>query len=173
MEVPQKGSAVLAWSEAELGRPGRSQWLLQAGTRRAPSSDMVQFSPMHQSKPWCLGRLVISVSVLEDVTFQLEEQVLRSSCTYFPPSQFSLLQPCWWHLFLFSIFSLVAYSVLHGRVFPSSSRNPGEALPWDGTALLQAPLPADQSSPAPQRSQNHRMVGVGRDLCGSPSPTPC
>ena len=21
--------------------------------------------------------------------------------------------------------------------------------------------------------QNHRMVGVGRDLCGSPSPTPC
>ena len=22
-------------------------------------------------------------------------------------------------------------------------------------------------------SQNHRMVGVGRDLCGSPSPTPC
>ena len=23
------------------------------------------------------------------------------------------------------------------------------------------------------RSQNHRMVGVGRDLCGSPSPTPC
>jgi len=24
-----------------------------------------------------------------------------------------------------------------------------------------------------QRSQNHRMVRVGRDLCGSPSPTPC
>ena len=24
-----------------------------------------------------------------------------------------------------------------------------------------------------QASQNHRMVGVGRDLCGSPSPTPC
>ena len=23
------------------------------------------------------------------------------------------------------------------------------------------------------RSQNHRMFGVGRDLCGSPSPTPC
>ena len=23
------------------------------------------------------------------------------------------------------------------------------------------------------RSQNHRMVGVGRDLCGSSSPTPC
>jgi len=22
-------------------------------------------------------------------------------------------------------------------------------------------------------SQSHRMVGVGRDLCGSPSPTPC
>ena len=22
-------------------------------------------------------------------------------------------------------------------------------------------------------SQNHRIVGVGRDLCGSPSPTPC
>ena len=22
-------------------------------------------------------------------------------------------------------------------------------------------------------SQNHRMLGVGRDLCGSPSPTPC
>jgi len=22
-------------------------------------------------------------------------------------------------------------------------------------------------------SQNHRMFGVGRDLCGSPSPTPC
>ena len=22
-------------------------------------------------------------------------------------------------------------------------------------------------------TQNHRMVGVGRDLCGSPSPTPC
>jgi len=22
-------------------------------------------------------------------------------------------------------------------------------------------------------SQNHRMVGVGRDLCGSSSPTPC
>jgi len=25
---------------------------------------------------------------------------------------------------------------------------------------------------AGQRSQSHRMVGVGRDLCGSPSPTP-
>jgi len=24
-----------------------------------------------------------------------------------------------------------------------------------------------------QRRQNHRMVGVGRDLCRSPSPTPC
>jgi len=23
------------------------------------------------------------------------------------------------------------------------------------------------------RPQNHRMVGVGRDLCGSSSPTPC
>jgi len=23
------------------------------------------------------------------------------------------------------------------------------------------------------RSQNHRMVGVGRDVCGSSSPTPC
>ena len=24
-----------------------------------------------------------------------------------------------------------------------------------------------------EKSQNHRMVRVGRDLCGSPSPTPC
>ena len=28
-------------------------------------------------------------------------------------------------------------------------------------------------SPPPAKSQHHRMVGVGRDLCGSPSPTPC
>jgi len=24
-----------------------------------------------------------------------------------------------------------------------------------------------------ETSQNHSMVGVGRDLCGSPSPNPC
>ena len=28
------------------------------------------------------------------------------------------------------------------------------------------------SGPLASESQNHRMVGVGRDLCGSPSPTP-
>ena len=54
------------------------------------------------------------------------------------------------------------------------------------------PLPARSSPPVPRNhprcergpgqhgrqssfteSQNHRMFGVGRDLCGSPSPTPC
>jgi len=39
------------------------------------------------------------------------------------------------------------------------------------------PLVADHEHsvntiPHPTESQNHRMVGVGRDLCGSSSPTP-
>ena len=31
----------------------------------------------------------------------------------------------------------------------------------------------ENSASSSDLSQNHRMFGVGRDLCGSPSPTPC
>jgi len=33
--------------------------------------------------------------------------------------------------------------------------------------------PSSQAPAAGHESQNHRMFGVGRDLCGSSSPTPC
>ena len=39
---------------------------------------------------------------------------------------------------------------------------------------MPAPLTeGDTFSSSSKKSQNHRMVGVGRALCGSPSPTPC
>jgi len=47
--------------------------------------------------------------------------------------------------------------VLHNDLFCREMLSTARALqPRDGT-----------------ESQNHRMFGVGRDLCGSPSPTPC
>jgi len=37
------------------------------------------------------------------------------------------------------------------------------------SSCLRAAVPGGEARSLPQ---NHRMVGVGRDLCGSPSPTP-
>ena len=52
----------------------------------------------------------------------------------------------------------------------SSLSTPREA-PLSARCVVKAPT---KSGAALQpESQNHRMVGVGRDLCGSPSPTPC
>jgi len=45
----------------------------------------------------------------------------------------------------------------------------GKTSPAQGPACLQQQLCLHN----PARSQNHRIVAVGRDLCGSPSPTPC
>ena len=41
-----------------------------------------------------------------------------------------------------------------------------------GTSLQLDHLEAARTVVTPPESQNHRMVGVGRDLCGSSSPTP-
>ena len=61
----------------------------------------------------------------------------------------------------------------------------GHYGPADAALLLVLPKPSSAVHPAmgtrlcvggPEvftESQNHRMLGVGRDLCGSPSPTPC
>jgi len=38
---------------------------------------------------------------------------------------------------------------------------------------LQPAQVSVRAKPPSSYSQNHRIVGVGRDLCGSPSPTPC
>jgi len=44
----------------------------------------------------------------------------------------------------------------------------GSWTPWEKLAGLGA-----HAGPEPAAPQNHRMVRVGRDLCGSSSPTPC
>jgi len=41
---------------------------------------------------------------------------------------------------------------------------------WKGKGRMESRTLGSSSLIA---QENHRMVGVGRDLCGSPSPTPC
>jgi len=60
-----------------------------------------------------------------------------------------------------------------GRSVGSGSRRPADLLPW---VRRRAGRAARRRAPRRARvteSQNHRMVRVGSDLCGSPSPTPC
>ena len=47
-----------------------------------------------------------------------------------------------------------------------------EATDWDLEHLDRGGLPFPPTSFLITESQNHRIVGVGRDLCGSSSPTP-
>ena len=46
---------------------------------------------------------------------------------------------------------------------------------WARSSLAEHPLQEVQRAVRAELTEprNHRMVGVGRDLCGSPSPTPC
>jgi len=46
---------------------------------------------------------------------------------------------------------------------------------WEPVSLYPSPFRFMPSHPSNELScpQNHRMLGVGSDLCGSPSPTPC
>ena len=48
----------------------------------------------------------------------------------------------------------------------------GLAVLWSLSWAAAVPLATDTSAWHRAESQNHRMFGVGRDLCGSPSPTP-
>jgi len=87
-------------------------------------------------------------------------------------------------------------TLLFGSVFPASAHPPlrsssASCPPRRAAPLRPAALPVPQTrGPNPAQppgrsrrvpsehlflpvSQNHSMVGVGRDLCGSPSPTPC
>ena len=143
VEVPKKGGRSLGDGGPAEGLCGAgleggralcrqecAQWCFRLGHGGLPPLTWCSFPLMCQTKPWCLGSLVVSVSALEDVTFQLEEKVPRSGCTYFPPSQFTLLQPRWWHLSLSSPRCLLCPLQ---TCPPSSSCNPREALPWDGT----------------------------------------
>ena len=45
-------------------------------------------------------------------------------------------------------------------------------LEREDTAFLGRTGKADEAGVSPTESQNHRIVGVGRDLCGSSSPPP-
>jgi len=65
------------------------------------------------------------------------------------------------NIWYFSLSLCVCYSPTHSLLFFSSPPLP----------ILH--LPAQNGDRDTSRSQNHRMVGAGRDLCGSPTPTPC
>jgi len=82
-------------------------------------------------------------------------------------------------------------SICCQRVDPRSKDRAAGLQPWRsvspagpharGSARVSPPLPPRRPAPAAgtrvgfasRGCLNHSMVGVGRDLCGSPSPTPC
>ena len=78
--------------------------------------------------------------------------------------------------------SLIAVYIVGLRKITAAEEPSGSARWWhlSSTRYLLVrgdPEPhvfcVDDKSTALCKSQNHSMVGLGRDLCGSPSPTPC
>lgn len=104
------------------------QWMLQAGARRWSGSDMVHFSLVRQTKPCCLGSLVISVFYLRRCDFPAAgegiEKWLQLLCSFsVHPSPSSLLASFSFlrALLAFADMSSLEAHVTQGRVCSSST----------------------------------------------------